>query len=133
MAIAVISDVEVSLGRDLTSEQETQALGLLDRVEARIRLRIPTLDTRLADEDGLLDILTEVEADAVARVLRNPSGLLQEQDGDYAYTRDRRVASGALQITADEWDRLGVNRGAFTIDPTDGFSALLVAEEEVAP
>lgn len=115
MAFATVSDVQISLGRPLTEDEETQAEGLLDRVETRIRARIPDLDTRLDDESDLLDLLIEVEADSVARVLRNPSGLLTEQDGDYAYTRDRSLASGRLFLTDEEWSRLGISKSAFTI------------------
>jgi hypothetical protein len=125
MSYAGLADVQVSLGRPLTDDEQDQADGLLDRVESRIYARISDLDTRLADEDNLVALLVEVESDAVARVLRNPSGLLQEQDGDYAYTRDRRVSSGSLSLTEDEWARLGVGGGAFTIDPTNNFAALL--------
>jgi hypothetical protein len=120
MSYAGLADVQVSLGRPLTDDEQDQADGLLDRVESRIYARISDLDTRLADEDNLVALLVEVESDAVARVLRNPSGLLQEQDGDYAYTRDRKVASGALELTDDEWARLGVSKGAFTIAPSLG-------------
>lgn len=115
MAYANVTDVQVSLGRLLTEDEQTQAEGLLDRVETRIRVRIPTLAERLEDEPDLLDLLIEVEADAVARVLRNPSGLLTEQDGDYAYTRDRSLASGRLSLTDEEWSRLGISKSAFTI------------------
>lgn len=115
MSYAGVADVQVSLGRPLTEDEEQQAEGLLDRVETRIRARIPTLVERLGDEANLLDLLVEVESDAVARVLRNPSGYLQEQDGDYMYTRDRSLATGALNLTDDEWTRLGISKGAFTI------------------
>lgn len=115
MAFAGVSDVQISLGRPLTEDEQTQAVGLLDRVETRIRARIPTLDDRLADENDLAALLVEVEADAVARVIRNPSGYIQEQDGDYMYTRDRSLATGALNLTNAEWARLGISKGAFTI------------------
>lgn len=117
MAYAGLSDVQVSLGRPLTDDEEDQAEGLLERVENRIYSRISTLDTRLASEANLENLLIEVEADVVARKLRNPSGLLTEQDGDYAYTRDRRggTTPGELELSDDEWARLGVTMGAFTI------------------
>jgi hypothetical protein len=115
MAYASTTDVQVSLGRPLAEDEQTQATGLLDRVETRIRARIPTLHDRLADESDLVALLVEVEADAVARVIRNPNAYLQEQDGDYMYTRDRSMATGSLHLTDDEWARLGVSKAAFTI------------------
>ena len=116
MSYASTNDVKVSLGRPLSDDEDTQADALLDRVELRISSRIPTLEARLIAEDSLLDLLVEVEADVVARKIDNPSGYLQEQDGDYMYTRDRALLkSGGLALTDDEWSRLGVTKGAFTI------------------
>ena len=120
MYYASTDDVKVSLGRPLSDDELDQADGLLDRVEARIAARIPTLEARLAAEDNLVGILVEVEADVVARKLNNPSGLLQEQDGDYMYTRDRATASGGLALTDAEWARLGIAKGAFTIGTSLG-------------
>ena len=120
MSYASTGDVKVSLGRPLSDDELFQADGLLDRVELRILARIPTLEDRLAAEDNLVGILVEIEADVVARKLNNPSGLLQEQDGDYAYTRDRKVTSGELSLTDEEWGRLGVSKGAFTIGTSLG-------------
>jgi hypothetical protein len=120
MAYAALSDVEVSLGRPLSDDEETQAEGLLDRIETRIRRRISDLSDQLADDSDLLGVVIEVEADAVARKLSNPSGYIQEQDGDYMYTRDRSRATGALDLTDEEWARLGISKGAFTIGTSLG-------------
>lgn len=132
MAYAALDDVQVSLGRPLTEDEQTQANGLLDRIETRIRRRISDLSDQLDDDDDLLAVVMEVESDAVARVLRNPSGYIQEQDGDYMYTRDRTMATGALDLTDDEWARLGISKGAFTIATSLGrtFDELPSALEE---
>ena len=114
---ASLDDVRISLGRPLSDDEADQADGLLDRIESRIRQRITDLDDRIDDDVTFVDILVEIEADAVARVIKNPSGLLSEQDGDYMYTRDRSMASGSLRLTDEEWSRLGVTKGAFTIAP----------------
>ena len=116
MSYATVDDVQISLGRSLTTDESTQADGLLERIETRINRRVD-LASAIASDAALVDVLVEIEADAVARVLLNPSGYLQEQAGDYMYTRDRSIASGRLDLTADEWARLGVKRGAFTIAP----------------
>lgn len=113
-------DVEDSLGRVLTASESSRATRLLARIERRITSRISDLTDRISSEDDLQDLVVEAEADAVARVLRNPEGYLQEQDGDYMYIRDRSIASGALGLTTEEWARLGVAGGAFTIMPGRG-------------
>ena len=118
MSYASTDDVQVSLGRPLTDDEVTQADALLERVERRIYAQISDLDDRLAAEVNLTDLLVEIEADAVARKIDNPRGVLQEQDGDYMYTLDRSVhKSGGLALTDDEWSRLGISKGAFTIAP----------------
>lgn len=117
MSYAQVEDVSISLGRSLTDDELEQASALLDRIDTRIKRRLTDLAERIATDPSLLDVVVEVESDAVARVLRNPSGYLQEQDGDYLYIRDRAVASGVLGLTADEWARVGVKQGAFTIAP----------------
>lgn len=120
---ASTSDVATSLVRALTTEETTYATALLARAETLILRRIPDLATRIASDDSLEDVVVAVEADAVARVLRNPGGVWQEKVDDYSYTRDRAVSTGELYISDDEWDRLLVTPGtsvasdAFTIRP----------------
>ena len=123
MTYATTSDVATSLVRALTTDEATCATGLLARAETLILRRIPDLATRITTDDSLEDVVVAVEADAVARVLRNPGGVWQERVDDYSYTRDRAISTGELYISDDEWDRLLVTPGtsvasdAFTIRP----------------
>ena len=61
------------------------------------------------------DDVVQVEADAVLRLVRNPDGYASETDGTYGYTFSRAVASGELEITPEEWARLGVHKGRFSV------------------
>lgn len=117
MAYAQPEDVESRLGRPLTTEEATQTPVLLSDVELLIRSRIPDLDALVESGAILEGLVVMIEANAVVRVLRNPEGFRQEQEGDYMYTRAAATASGALTITDDEWRLLGVSAGAFTIAP----------------
>ena len=136
MSYATTDDVGISLVRAVTSDEEEFAEGLLERVEAMILRRIPDLATRITTDTGLQAVVVRVEADAVARVLTNPSGVYQESVDDYSYTRDRAVSSGLLYISDDEWADLLTTPGtsvaseAFTIRPfgEPGFS--LSADDE---
>jgi hypothetical protein len=120
MAYAITDDVAVSLGRSLTSEETDVAWGLLERAELLILRRIPDLAARIAADATLQDVVVMVEADAVARVLRNPSGVWQERIDDYSYTRDRSISSGMLYISDDEWDMLQTTPG--TSVPSEAFT-----------
>lgn len=122
MTYATTDDVVVSLGRSLTADEATQADGLLGRIERRIIRRIRDLAAQVAGDATLEGVVVEIEADSVARVIRNPEGLRQEQAGDYMYTRATDVPLGVLTITDEEWSRLGVSASAFTIAPSLGVS-----------
>ncbi|WP_237211819.1 Gp19/Gp15/Gp42 family protein [Rothia nasimurium] len=121
MAVATAKDVEVSLMRELTAS-ETEYVGeLLNRAEAMIRQRIPTL-SQCAEKTEFTEILIAVEAESVARVFRNPSAYQQETLGSYSYSLNYRVASGLLDILEDEWKRLGITSWATVAPETDGYA-----------
>lgn len=125
MATASREDVETSLMRELSGPEAAHVEGLLDRIERRIRARVPDLDERI-DRGGVdyARLVRDVEAEAVARVFRNPEGYTSEGDGDYRYNINRLVASGLLTVTAEEWEALGVGEGMRMLAPdTDAYLA----------
>ncbi|WP_018686530.1 Gp19/Gp15/Gp42 family protein [Actinokineospora enzanensis] len=119
MNYAVPEDVSKRLGRPLTDPERELAAVLLGDAETMIRARLPDLDTRVATGRIARNLVVMIEANAVARVLRNPSGYTSETAGDYSYTLDVRAAAGYLTIPDTDWRDLGVNPrgGAFTIRP----------------
>ena len=51
--------------------------------------------------------------------MRNPEGYLSETDGDYTYMLQSDLTKGRLDITAEEWEILGVRQSRmFTLAPT---------------
>ena len=108
MATATIQDVETRLGRELDTDEQAQVTALLADAELLIRSRV---DIASVDQD----ILVMVESNAVLRVIKNPNGYLQESDGNYSYSVSAKVASGKLDILAEEWALLGVKSGVYTI------------------
>jgi len=113
MALATPADVGVQMMRDLSDQETALALALLDTVERRLARRVSDLLTNADKAATVID----VEAAAVARVLKNADGFRSESDGDYNFTRDVRVASGFLLILDEEWLDLGVGgSGAYSID-----------------
>lgn len=111
------SDVAVELGRPLSESEQAQVTAWINRVEARILLRIPDLDVR-SDEPGYRDRLTGVVVDVVARKVRNPDGMRSERIDDYFY--DRGSQSADLALTDLEWAELlpGSTSGAFSTRPS---------------
>ncbi|GGM64772.1 hypothetical protein GCM10012275_39190 [Longimycelium tulufanense] len=117
MAYASPADVQARLGRPLADSERQLVTTRLDDAERLILTRIPDLAAKVTE--GVLDseLVAQVEADAVLRLVRNPEGVQSESDGSYSYTLAERVASGLLEILPDEWALLGVRAGAFTIRP----------------
>jgi hypothetical protein len=125
-SVAKPADV-VARWRPLVARQQRVAATKLADVERRIRKRMVAagrdFDAEiLADEDFKADVI-EVEAEAVARVLRNPDGLRSEGLENYQSTRDKSLSDGQLRVTADEWKQLGLapssaSGKAYAIDMT---------------
>jgi hypothetical protein len=106
VTIATLADVATSMLRTLTENELHYAPSLLARSEALLEALVPDMRERCADSQYRHSVAS-VEADMLARVLRNPGGLLSESEGDYRYRLDSAVASGQLRPTAAELRSLG--------------------------
>lgn len=129
MAIAAVEDVATSLRRDLTEAEAKYAPALLNRAENLIRVRIPEVVDRSDRDPHFRDLVTQVEAEALARVYRadesGASGVFTSESEDgYGYSLNLKVASGLLDVLPEEWGRLLGTGGWGTIAPvTDGYAA----------
>lgn len=121
MAYATIADVELRLGRDLSTEEEAQVSELLEDVETLIRIRVPDLDEKVANGTIPERLVVMIEVNAVVRVLRNPDAYVSETDGNYSYTRSQNGASGFLELLPQEWEWLFGGSGMFQIVPIDPY------------
>jgi len=121
--VANEQDVVVSLLRPLTVPEQTHVRELLDRVEMKLRTRIPNLVERSRADEVFRANVVMIEAEAVARVFRNPTGKTQESDGSYSYSVNFFVASGLLDVLATDWRTLGLDLGISSIcGATDGYA-----------
>lgn len=102
MALATLADLSTSLLRDLTAAETTYGPDLLDRAETLLIGLVAQLIDRTADDPAFRASVVSTEADMVARVLRNPSGIVSETEGLYTYRVDLAVSSGRLMPTDDE-------------------------------
>jgi hypothetical protein len=59
--------------------------------------------------------LVQVEAEAVLALAKNPEGFISETDGSYTYEVAPALATGALDITAEQWGWLGVKISSLTV------------------
>ncbi len=106
MTFATIADVSVSLMRSLNENEMHYSPSLLARAEALLVALVPNL-VELATDTDHRNLVVAVEADMLARVFRNPDGILSETNGDYTYRLDQAVASGRLMPSDTELATLG--------------------------
>lgn len=128
LTIASVEDVKSALRRDFRGDEESHVSSLLAKAENLIRVRYRRLDELTLDE-VVFDLVRNIEAEAVARVLRADDGGIyrSETEDGYSYQLNYMVASGLLDILEKDWKNLAqaTNTGRFrTVAPaTDGYAA----------
>lgn len=121
MAFVDITDVQVRLGRSLSTAEEAQVTAWIEDLEAIVLQRVPDLRERIDAGTISEAIVRSVLCSAIIRVMRNPGGLRQRTESidDYSLTEtiDSSLSTGALYLTDEEWDLLlpVVSGGAFSI------------------
>ncbi|WP_329177813.1 Gp19/Gp15/Gp42 family protein [Streptomyces sp. NBC_01477] len=111
---ATVDDVNGRLiGRDLTDGERVKIPALLADASAKMRERVPDIDTRQPDT------AKGVCCAMVLRVVLNPEGKRQQSVDDYSYTTDSARSSGELYLTPQELADLrpAVGGRAFSIVP----------------
>ena len=128
LTIASVEDVKNALRRDFRGDEESHVSSLLAKAENLIRIRYRRLDELTLDE-VVFDLVRNIEAEAVARVLRADDGGIyrSETEDGYSYQLNYMVASGLLDILEKDWKNLAqaTGSGRFrTVAPaTDGYAA----------
>ena len=125
MALATAQDVETSLMRSLHESEAQYVEKLLNRAENLIKVRIPKLTDLCKESESFTDLVSQVEAEAVARVLRaeNSGIYTSESEDGYSYRLNLKVASGLLDVLPEEWARLLGTGGFRSVAPqSDGYA-----------
>lgn len=128
LTIASAEDVKSALRRDFRGDEESHVSSLLEKAENLIRVRYRRLDELTLDE-VVFDLVRNIEAEAVARVLRADDGGIyrSETEDGYSYQLNYMVASGLLDILEKDWKNLAQATGSGryrTVAPaTDGYAA----------
>ena len=129
MAIATVNDVEVALRRPIAEGDARVVEKLLDRVELRIRARWRNLLELVALDSVARGVVSQVEAESVARVMRDESGGLykSETEDGYRYELNFLAASARLDVLRSDMDELArvLDGGRYcSVGPvTDGYAA----------
>lgn len=137
LTIASVEDVKSALRRDFRGDEESHVSSLLAKAENLIRIRYRRLDELTLDE-VVFDLVRDIEAEAVARVLRADDGGIyrSETEDGYSYQLNYMVASGLLDILEKDWKNLAQATGSGryrTVAPaTDGYAAARYGGRTVA-
>lgn len=103
---AVSANVQAVLLRPFTTNETAYVDALLARARRMIERAAISCGTTIDALDA--GAVIDVQADMVARVLRNPEGVRTESDGQYSYQLDSRAASGRLELTDEDMATLGL-------------------------
>ena len=128
LTIASAEDVKSALRRDFRGDEESHVSSLLAKAENLIRVRYRRLDELTLDE-VVFNLVKNIEAEAVARVLRADDGGIykSETEDGYSYQLNYMVASGLLDILEKDWQNLaratGTGRYRTVAPATDGYAA----------
>lgn len=129
MAIATVNDVELALRRPIAEGDARVVEKLLDRVELRIKARWRNLLELVALDSVARGVVSQVEAESVARVMRDESGGLykSETEDGYRYELNFLAASARLDVLRSDMDELArvLDGGRYrSVGPvTDGYAA----------
>lgn len=118
MSIVVVSEIAPGDGHSIGPQEATRVQQWINRVEGRIRRRLPDLDQRMQDP-GFAATVRGVVIDVVTRRVDNPQQLRSERVDDYYYDRAGGAAVADLWPTPEEWAELDPTLGvqAFSIRP----------------
>lgn len=129
MAIATVNDVALALRRPIAEGDARVVEKLLDRVELRIRARWRNLLELVALDSVARGVVSQVEAESVARVMRDESGGLYKSEAEdgYRYELNFLAASARLDVLRSDMDELArvLDGGRYrSVAPvTDGYAA----------
>lgn len=99
-------DLEGYYDGDLTRLDQTWLQKQIDIAVREIFHLCPRLPERLAQRKVERELVIDVVAEAVLRVVRNPSGLRSETEGNYTYQLSNRVASGDIWFPPEDVEKV---------------------------
>jgi hypothetical protein len=92
-------------------DPEYVAAQIADAVDFALSRWRAEITSRLASGDLTPNLYKRVIANAVLRVIRNPQGFSNENDGGYGYGLRATVASGDMWFTDDDIESLAGSQG----------------------
>lgn len=117
---ATVEDVELEWNRPVPDESLAHVNHLIDRAERIVGAAVPNLADRITAGLTTAELVGDVVASMVVRVLRNPDGKRSETAGDYSYELANGDSTGSgLYLTADDRRLLAGRRRAMSIPLVD--------------
>lgn len=117
-----IDKVTTSYEKALPQQQVAWVEQKIDEAVRELLSIIPDIPARIAAGKLNADLVTDKVVAAVLRVVRNPSGIDQENEGDYSYRLRPTVASGDIWYQEKDLIQLGWVNAAKERTPRTVFS-----------
>src|SRR5690606_1410404 len=117
MAIASVEDVHKRLPPGVVVAEDEYIETLLNDAETKIKVKIPDLEQRVADNELSADLVKMIETEMVKRVVMNPECYIQDANVNYSYSISKDVASVLLEVTDVVWAQLGVSTALGILAP----------------
>lgn len=119
MPLATVMDVQTRLMRPLSTVEQDAAEALIAELSGEVRVRVLGVDARAGSDSSYAALVAGRIAGAVARVLRNPEGLVEETVGGETSRWAQGAAAAGLYLSEDDWAVIAVPAvlvgGAFTV------------------
>jgi hypothetical protein len=103
MPLSSVDVVQTRMLRPLSTLEEAAAVSLVAELSGLVRLRVPDADVRVLADTSWAAVVSGRIAAAVARILRNPDGLVEETVGGETSRWAASTAGGSTGLTADDW------------------------------
>lgn len=103
MSLSTVEAVETRMMRPLSSVEQAAATSLIEELSGLVRLRVPDAPTRAVTDLAWAAVVAGRIASAVARVIRNPDGLVEETVGGETSRWAAASAGGSLYLSAEDW------------------------------
>lgn len=102
-----LDQVKASYEGTIPTQKNDWVNGKIDEAVRSLLSYIPDLPSRVADGSVDADLVSDKVVAAVLRVVRNPTGYDEEQEGDYRYRLNKLVASGDIWYPDNDLTALG--------------------------
>jgi hypothetical protein len=103
MDLSSVTAVGTRMMRSLSTVEQAAAAALITELSGLVRLRVPDADIRAVTDPSWAAVVSGRIAAAVARIIRNPDGLVEETVGGETSRWAASTATSSEGLSLDDW------------------------------